>query len=136
MAISFKQFAIDEDHVVAMGPLSGPMDLTLGNDWHDEVNDHLAEIFEMPILSPAIGYGRVQQVMAAHNLAFPLFAHSMEPSQDEHIFVIEGPPVWFLYVAYVQDERGYYEFHAEIMGEQTLADFLSSTEDEDETLDR
>lgn len=136
MAISFKHFAIEEDHMMAMGPLAGPMDLTLGNDWHDEVNDQLAEALEAPLLSPAIGYGRVYLVMARHNLALPLLGHPLDSLHDEHVYIIETPQPWFLYVAYAQDDRGLYEFHAEIMDEQTLTDFLSSTEDEDETLDR
>lgn len=134
MAISFKQFAIDEDHIVAMGPLAGPMDMTLGNDWHDELNDQFADAFELPLLSPAIGYSRVHELMAAYNLALPLFAHRVDPVQDEHIYLIDGPKQWFLYMAYFQLETGEYEFHAEIMDEPTLNDFLAST-DEDETLD-
>lgn len=135
MAISFKQFAIVEDHIVAMGPLAGPMDLTLGNDWHNDLNDQFAGAVDEPLLSPAIGYGRIHQVLSGYNLTLPLFAHPFDPVQDEHVYVIDGPTPWFLYIAYVQLDNGLYEFHAEIMDEPTLHDFLSSTDNEDASLD-
>jgi hypothetical protein len=134
MAISFKQFAIDEDHIVTMGPERGPMDMTLGNDWHDELNDQFAEAFESPMLSPDIGYKRVYELMAPYHLALPLFAYPLDPEQGEHIYLIDGSQQWFLYTAYFQTDMGQYEFYAEIMDEQNLNDFLTST-DEDETLD-
>lgn len=137
MAISFKQFAIAEDHIVTMGPLAGPMDLTMGNDWHDELNDQFADAFDAPILTPAIGYGRIHQLMAAYELTLPLLAYPLDPTQDEHIYLIDGPTQWFLYTAYFQLDSGLYEFYAEIMDEPTLTDFLASTDadEEDATLD-
>jgi hypothetical protein len=132
MAISFKQFAIDEDHIVTMGPLAGPMDMTLGNDWHDALNDQFADAFAHPILTPDIGYKRLYELLAPYELALPLLSYTLDPHDGEHIYMIDGAQPWFLYTAYVQDDNGLYEFYAEIMDEPTLNDFLSSTEDEEE----
>lgn len=134
MAISFKQFAIDEDNIVTVGS-TGPTDQTMGVDWQNTLNDQFADAFDAPILSPAIGYGRVHQLMLDYQLTLPVFAHPLASTEDEHIYLIDGPQRRFLYVAYVQTDSGLYDFYAEIMDEPTLNDFLSSSEDEGEPLD-
>jgi hypothetical protein len=141
MALTFKQYSIDEDHIVTLGPLAGPFDPAMGmtmegNDWHDELNDQFADAFEFPILSPDIGYRRVQEILAGANLAFPVLTHPADPQDGEYIYVIPTNPPWFLYTAYVQDEQGRCEFYAEIMDENTINDFLSANlDDEDEPIE-
>lgn len=137
MALTFKQFTLDEDHIVTLGPLAGPFDPAMGmtmegNDWHDELNDQFADVFELPILSPDVGYRRVQEILSTANLNFPVLAYPHDPSDGEHIYAIPTTPPWFLYTAYVQDEQGQYEFYAEIMDEDTLNDFLASDLDEED----
>jgi len=111
--------------------LAGPMDQTLGDNWHNALNDQFSDAFEMPILSPAIGYGRVHQLMSNYKLILPVFAHSLDPMEDEHIYLINGSKQLFLYLAYVQNDNGLYDFYAEIMDEPTLNDFLFSAEDDE-----
>lgn len=134
MALTFKQFTIDEDHIVTLGPLAGPDNpaygMTMGNEWHDELNDELAAAFEFPILSPDIGYRRVQELFATVGLHVPLFANPLDSGDGEHIFMISGTPPWFLYTAYFMLDNGTYEFYAEIMSEDILNDILSIDEED------
>ncbi len=138
MALTFKQFSIDEDHIVTMGPLAGPTDvaygMTMGNDWHDALNEQFATVFEAPILSPDIGYRRVQELLAAYHLQFPLFAYPLDSVDGEHIYGIQTDQHWFLYTAYFQLENGTYEFYAEILDANGL-DELLSLDDEDDSID-
>lgn len=134
MPLTFKQFTIDEDHIVTLGPLAGPDNpsygMTMGNDWHDELNDQLASAFEFPILSPDIGYRRVQEILGSVGLHLPLFAYPLDPGDGEHIYMIADQSPWFLYTAYFLLDDGKYEFYAEIMNEAVLNDLLSLDEED------
>ncbi len=130
MAMSFKQFAIDEDHIVSVGSLNGSTEVPTGDDWCTELNDQFTEEFESLLLSPEVGYRRLYDLMTTYNLALPLFAYPIDPVEGEHIYLIDGVDAqWFLYTAYFQLETGQYEFYAEIMDEPSLNDLLILTDE-------
>lgn len=126
MAISFKQFAINEDHIVVLGPLPTTDNVTEQDEWFLDLNDEFARTFEHPVLTPDIGYRRLREILTASGIEFPMFVNPMDPLDGEYIYILEGTQPWFLYTAYTQLESGSYDFYVEIMSEAILSDFLAN----------
>ena len=108
-----------------------------------DINIRLSNEFNELILSPVVGIQKVRKVLHQYGLDIPAL-YELVPDGDEVVLEMDqygkirdyySPVEWnavsyYLYLLYVLNDQGYYDFHAELTDEAGIEEIMSE-EDED-----
>ncbi len=92
-------------------------------DVRDFINLHLFDELDAPVITIESGYAKIHQVMGQAGFMFSSFPIPTE-GDGEEIFALSDDG-YYLYIAFFEDDNGYYEFHAEVVSEDELNEILS-----------
>lgn len=111
-------------------PLSGAenvIGVSPSMDIMDSINDRFESEFSKTIESPETGLETIINVLGEYSVNM-IAPDDLDEEDDE--FVIELADNLHLYVIYVQNEDGLYDFYAQVTDDEGLEELL---EDEEET---
>ena len=98
-----------------------------------EVNVRLDGELSVPIFAPQEGIQKVRKVLHRYGLDMPaLYDVDFEGDElffDLHQFGHELENNYYLYLIYLLDDDGKYEFHAEVVDEEGMNEIASDDED-------
>lgn len=98
----------------------------------ETINDELLSVLEGIVSSPEIGLQKINETLAKHGIALPMF-HDILPDGDE--LVIDLNENDHLYIIYSELDMGGYEFFSEITDTEGLHEILSDDEDDFEDIE-
>jgi hypothetical protein len=113
-----------------------------------EINIRLSKELDDLILSPIVGVQKVRKVLHFYGLDIPAL-FELEPEGDEIVLEMDQygkvrdaydmpqfggntEPLYYLYLIYVLNDKGYYDFHTELTDDEGIKEILS---EDDEDLD-
>lgn len=101
-----------------------------------QVNLHLFTELNDYFLTPHAGFQKIRKVLHTFGLDIPAL-YDIDPEGDEMVVEVDqfGDPNFgnaLLYVLYYLDEKGYFEFYAELTNEDGVDSLLSDGLEEDE----
>jgi len=98
----------------------------------EAINDELLSVLEGIVSSPEIGLQKINETLAKHSIALPMF-HDILPDGDELIIDLNEKD--HLYIIYSELDMGGFEFFSEITDTEGLHDILSDDEDDFEDIE-
>ena len=108
-------------------PVEPPQDLE-NLDARENLNADLAEVLADATLSPETAWSRTKEVLLGHGFDLPFALMDCEGADGEDVYGITDTV--FLYFAFFQDERGWFECYAEVLTEPELTTMMESVESE------